>query len=1064
MKKELLKSNPKRQTRRATIPVSLFLVSSLFSLSPTIAWSEQSPSNMAIAQQSNVIKGQVVDENGEPLIGVAVRTPKGNGTITDANGNFTISVAKGTTLVLTYTGYKDVKTSKGGTIKMEPDMLGLQEVVAVGYGTMKKADLTGAVSSVKKELITLTPSSNPMEALQGRVSGLDITKSSGQAGSGIDMQLRGNRSITASGSPLILIDGMPGDITSLNPNDIENIEVLKDASSTAVYGSTGANGVILVTTKKAQAGKLSVNFNTYIGYNGWSKLPKMNNAEQWVYTRLLAQKEAGTIEDDDILTSTREEALKRGDIVNWVDALMQTGSTQNYSFSINGGTQKTQAYFSLNYSKEIGQYKNDEYNVYSGTVRINHNVNKWFTAGLHAQASYTSREQTSSRLDKAMRADPFGKLYDENGNLNPYPITDDNGTVNLLLNQDKDAYRSHPTKFLIYAQPYIRITPIKGLTWESRLSLNLNYSNSRKFIGYGSYEFYDKAGTGAVGAPHTETADYTSASLGSNNSWSYTWENILTYHFNIAQKHDFTITGVTTYNNAEHESMSLSNTGITSNTYYWTNMGASIGNNKTIASSFSMGKSLGYVARVNYSYLSRYLLAASIRYDGNSKLAKDVRWNAFPAVSAGWRISDEPFMESTQSWLTNLKLRVGYGETGAAGINAYDSWAILKQGNMGLADQVLTSYGFGQNLSNAALTWERSRNTNIGIDAAFLNGRIDLTLDYYLTNTSGVIWKQNVPITNGGYNASTAFTINKNIAKTRNHGIELTLNTRNIQTKNFLWQSTITFSKNKEKVTSLGEGASEFITNGDYTLHVGDPIRSYRAFKIAGVWQFGQEADAAVFGKKPGDLRVDVPNMHKVSDGVWEKVFPNELDEDGNPKKITYDAENPYSVNADDKQMIGHRSPDWSLGFQNTFTWKGFDLSIYMYWRHGQTFYYDPITWYSSSGGSFPSHFNYWTTENPSNDFPALNSSRNWRADEYYTSLAYVDGSFFKIKNITLGYTLPTNICKKIRLQSLRLYGTITNPLVHASSHLLKNYDPEMGGSLDFPLTKQLVFGLNVSF
>lgn len=1041
--------------------VGPMLLSAFLTLSPSLTHAGHAPSHVLAVQQSKGVTGQVLDEYGEPLIGVTVRAGKGKATITDANGNFTLNVPQGTTLTLSYTGYKQMKTTKGGTITMQPDVLGLQEVVAVGYGTMKKADLTGAVSSVKKELITMTPSSNPMEALQGRVSGLDITKSSGQAGSGIDMQLRGNRSITASGSPLVLIDGMEGDINTLNPNDIENIEVLKDASSTAVYGSSGANGVILVTTKKAQAGKLNVNFNTYIGWNGWSTLPKMNDAVTWVRTRYIAQKEAGVVMDDDIETKIREEALSRGETIDWVDAMMQTGSTQNYSFSVNGGTQKTQAYFSLNYSKEIGQYKNDEYNVYSGTVRINHDVNKWFSTGLHAQGAYTSREQTSSKLDKVMKASPFGTLYDDNGNLKPYPINDDNGTVNLLLNQDRDVYRNHPTSFKIYAQPYIRIKPIKGLTWESRLSLNLGFSNSRQFIGYGSYQFYDKAGTGAVGAPHSETSDYTSASLGNNNSWSYTWENILTYHFNIAQDHDFTVTGVTTYNNSENESFSLSNTGISTNTYYWTNMGASTGNNKTLASSFKMGKTMGYVARINYSYLSRYLLAASIRYDGNSKLAKDVRWNAFPAVSAGWRISDEPFMASTQNWLSNLKLRIGYGETGAAGISAYDSWAILQQGNIGLGDQVLTSYTFGQNLANAELTWERSRNTNIGIDAAFLNGRIDLTLDYYITNTSGVIWKQNVPITNGGFNASNNYTVNKNIAKTRNSGIEITLNTRNIQTKDFLWQSTITFAKNKEKVTDLGEGAAEFITNGSYTLHVGDPIRSYRAYKIDGVWQYGEEADAAVFGKLPGDLKVNVPNMRKISDGVWEKSYPGE---NGEIQTVRYTAENRYSVNDNDKQMIGHSSPDWSLGFQNTFTWKGIDLSIYMYWRHGQMFYYDPITWYSSSGGSFPAHFNYWTSTNPSNDFPALNSNRNWKDDSYYTSLAYVDGSFFKIKNITLGYTLPQNICKKIRLQSLRIYGTITNPLVHASSHLLEGYDPEMSGSLDFPLTKQLVFGLNVSF
>ena len=276
-------------------------------------------------------------------------------------------------------------------------------------------------------------------------------------------------------------------------------------------------------------------------------------------------------------------------------------------------------------------------------------------------------------------------------------------------------------------------------------------------------------------------------------------------------------------------------------------------------------------------------------------------------------------MESTSDWLDNLKLRIGYGETGAAGISAYDSWAILSQSIMGLGDEQITQYSFPQKLSNPQLTWERSKNTNIGIDASFLNNRIDLNADYYITNTTGVIWKQNVPATNGTFNASSVFQINRNIAKTQNKGLELTLTTRNIVNRNFNWTSTVTFFKNKEKVTALGEGAADFIENGDYTLHIGDALQSYRAFKIAGVWQYGEEADAAVFGKQPGDLKVEIPNMEKISNGVWEKSFEQE---DGTWKTNRYDAENPYSVNADDKQIIGHKSPDWSLGFQNTFTWK----------------------------------------------------------------------------------------------------------------------------------------------
>lgn len=1019
------------------------------------------------AQQTSAtqhVSGTIVDENGDPMIGVSVLEEGTKaGVATDLDGKFTLNVRSNATLLVSYIGYKTQSIKLNGrtsvSITMQPDDNVLDDVVVIGYGAVKKRDLTGAVSSVKNDVIKLTPTSNPMEALQGRVAGLDITKSSGQAGSGVDMQLRGNRSITASGSPLFIIDGMPGDYATLNPNDIESIEVLKDASSTAVYGSEGSNGVVIITTKKGAPGKMHVNFDAYLGFNGWSTLPEMNSATQNVYTRLLAQQEGGTIIDD-FENQVNQDALARGETIDWVDALMQTGFTQNYSLSMSGGNERTQAYFSLNYSDEQGQYKNDEYKVYSTAIRVNTKLNNWLSGGVHLQASYTTKEQTSSHIDKALRADPFGKLYNEDGTLNPYPLTDNNNVVNLLLNQNRNVYRNNPNNLRLYVQPYIRINPLKGLSIESRISGNFSYSTTNKYIGYGSYEFYDQAGTGILNATKEEQSKYTSASVSNSRSWGYTWENILTYNFNINRDHEFTLTGVSSYTDTQNDSSKSEANGITSNTYYWTNLGVATGEDY-VASDYSMKKRLGFVGRINYSYMGKYLFSASIRRDGDSRLSEAKRWATFPAVSAGWRISDESFMDNTRDWLNNLKLRLGYGETGAAGISPYSSWSILTQDKKNLGDELVTIYKYPKKLTNAMLTWERSKSWNIGLDLGLFNNRVDLAAEYYITNTDGVIWDQNVPIINGGESATSYFTITRNIAATRNRGLELTLTTRNIATKDFSWTSTITFSNNHEKVTSLGAGASEYVESGDYTLHIGDPIKSYRAYKISGVWQYGEEADAAVFGRKPGDLKVDVPNMHRVSEGVWEKTYTLE---DGTVETNQYDAENPYSVNANDRQILGHNTPDWQLGFQNSFTWKSFDLSIYMYFRHGQMFYYDPITWYSSSGGNFPAHFNYWTKDNPSNDFPALDATRNWKSDEYYTSHAYVDGSFFKIKNITLGYTLPVSACRKIGISNLRVYGTITNPLVHANNKLLKGYDPEMNGKLDFPLTKQVVCGLSLSF
>ena len=1015
------------------------------------------------------VTGVVLDENGDPMIGVSVLEEGTKvGVATDFDGQFTLNVRPGATLHFSYIGYKPQSVKVDGRssieVTMQPDTNVLDDVVVVGFGTVKKRDLTGAISSVKSDVITLTPSSNPMSALQGRVAGLDITQTSGQPGAGLEMQLRGNRSINASGTPLFLIDGMPGDYATINPNDIESIEVLKDASSTAVYGSEGSNGVIIITTKKGKEGQMRVNFDAYMGVNGWSTTPKMNSPEQNIYTRELAYTQAGRNPSDENDTYLRDikAALAAGQTIDWTDVILDNALTQNYSLSMSGGTEKTQAYFSLNYNDANGQYKNNDYKVYSTSVRLSTKLNTWLTGGVHVQASYTNRNTTNVRLDNALRAAPFGTLYNEDGTLNPFPIVNSD-VPNLLLNNNKEAYRNQNSNLRLYVQPYLRISPIKGLTLESRMSGNFNYSTSNQYNGYGSYNYYLNGGTAAVGAPNENFKHLTSASINNSRTWGYTWENILTYNFKLADIHEFTLTGVTTWSSSQVETSLASNQEIPSNSMYWTNLDKATYPTPTVGSGYTMHKRMGYVGRLNYTLLGRYLFSVSVRRDGDSVLASGRHWSTFPAFSAGWRISDESFMESTRTWLNNLKLRVGYGETGAAGLNPYASWSILQTGQMGLGDVITNTSYFPQILTNPSLTWERSKSWNIGLDLGLFNNRVDLAAEYYITNTDGVIWTQQIPVNNGAYDASNNYNINRNIATTRNQGFELSLTTHNIETKDFSWTSTLTFSNNKEEVTSLGAGAAEYVKNGttNYTLHIGDPIKSYRDYEFAGIWQLGQEADAAAFGARPGDIRVNIPNMHKVSDGVWEKTF---TDAQGNVTTQTYSAENPYAMNSDDQVIIGHNTPDWQLGFQNTFNWKWFDLSIYMMWRNGQTFNYSPIGWYTGNGGAFPEHFNYWTTENPSNELPALDASREWQKAAGASSIYWVDGSFFKIKNITLGYTLPELACHKIGINRLRIYGTITNPLVHANSKILKGYDPEMNGSFNYPLTKQLVFGLNVTF
>ncbi len=1060
--KKIKKHNPAISLTKASVAIGLSALLCVPAIA-SAAGAEPKAVPAQAVQQGQTVKGNVIDETGQPMIGVTVKV-KGSSAaaVTDLDGNFQLAAKPGDELELSYVGYKSMTvraTSAPMKLQMESDVASLEDVVVIGYGTMKRRDLTGAVSSVKSEDLTLQPVSNVVEALQGKVAGLDITKASGQAGAEVTMQLRGTRSFTASGDPTVIIDGMPGNLATLNANDIESIEVLKDASSTAVYGSAGANGVIIVTTKSGKEGKAKVNFNAYVGINGWSEVPEVYDAQGYFNLRKLAQQQAGTYTDDaSVLGNTAMyEAYQRGESIDWTDELLKTGIIQNYSVSISGGTEKTKAYMSLNFTDEQGQYENDDYKVYSTNIRVDHAVNKWLSAGINMQGSYVYRNRAYARIDRGLSQNPIGSIYDDEGNMNIETV-EGSGNYNLLLN-NKGNYRDNDQITRIYVNPYIRVTPFKGFTWESRLNASLIYNKRNRFDGIGSYNYYSNNGAGTTG---TNAGVY--AQVEQTNQTNYKWENILTYNFNINDDHEFTITGVTSWNHNRQEYTYARADNLSTNTYLWHNL--TVGQNQRTQSSYLMSKGFGLVGRINYSYMGKYLASVSVRHDGSSRLAEGNRWDTFPAFSLGWRISEEKFMEGTRSWLDNLKLRGGWGITGTASIDEYSSTSVLEGGYYGLGGIMVPAYHFSQNVANVLLGWEKSKNTNIGIDASFLKGRIDMSLDYYFTKTTDIIWSKYLPITNGGYTSSDYYQTNMNVAETETQGIELQLNTRNIVTKDFTWTSNLTFTWNKEKITKLATPDAEYISNGDngLVLMKGEPVNSWYHYKLNGTWKTSEAADAAVFGMKPGDLKIDVPGMTHVSEGVYQKYVE---DEDGNRVLQTYTADNPYTISGNDYQVLGHRNPDWTLGFKNTFTYKGFDLSIYMYMRWGQTIKYDQLATYDPTVSSnFPTYFDYWTQETGDQNhyFPALNSSRGLTDYTGWYALSYVDGSFFKIKNITLGYTLPQKWAKSIGIENFRVYTTITNPLVVQKSDLLKNYDPEMNGSMDYPLTKQFVFGVNLTF
>lgn len=1045
--------------------------------------------NIAFAQ-TRTVTGKITDlSTGQPLANASVIV-KGStqGTPVNNDGTFIITnVDSATIIVVSYVGYGTQEITVGNqtelNITMSNSATNLDDVVVIGYGTSKRRDLTGAVVSVKPAEITARPGPNPMESLQGRVAGLDITRPSGQPGAALNIQLRGTRSLDAVSTPLFIINGLPGDFATLNPYDIESIEVLKDASSTAVYGSAGSNGVILVTTKSGKSGRVIVDVNSYFGYNGWSVTPEMRHHDaylqakrdaysylwnpttsKWDNTNAIWKSPA----DDSLVFGSRYGTYQQGQFTDWAALFLRKRSlTQNYSIGISGGTDKTKAYVSVNYTNEAGQYRGDDLKLLTTSMRVDHKIKKWINAGVNLQSSYAIRNKAQDKLENALTTDPLARPYKDDGTLNTEL---GNNVYNLLLDYQPGVYANLDNNFKIFINPYLEIRPLKGLSFVSRAGATLNYNNTYRYDGKGSVAYT------------YNNSFVTKAQILQNRFIGYQWENILTYNFKLQDAHDFTVTAVSAYYDNQNSNTTIVQNNVLSNNFKWHNIKNDPAN--TAATSvYDMSRTIGLMGRINYSYLGKYLFSASVRRDGSSVLDQNHQWNNFPAASVGWRVSDEQFMEGTKDWLNSLKLRIGWGVTGLAKIPPYSSVAVVENLNMSLGGITTPIFRNSPLIANPVLSWEKSYNTNYGLDASFLNNRIDLALDYYRTKTEDVIYKIALPIIYGAYTPGRAYEKNVNLIQTMNTGFEVALNTRNIVQRDFEWTSAFTFSTNKEKILSLTGGTANYIARNPYTLVIGEPVNTFWNYKLDGVWQIGEEADAAVFGGIPGTLKVNVPGMTRLAEGVYVK----EVNTGGTVSKRYYytnlaaaqqfdptltAANSRYNYSNNDYQVLGSNVPKWSIGFQNTFKYKGFDLGIYAYMRWGQMINYSMMGWYqpnafavnASPSRTFPASFDYWTPTNPSNDFPVMNF--NYGAQQFpgFSGLSYVDGSFFKIKNITLGYTMPVDISQKASINKLRLYGTITNPVIIARSHFLKQYDPEMNGALDYPLTKQVVVGLNITF
>ena len=961
--------------------------------------------------QTRQVTGVVNDTYGDPMIGVTVKvegTTKGS--ITDLDGKFTVAdVSSQDVLVVSNIGFINQSIQVGNqttfNITLEEDVQALEEVVVVGYGVMKRRDVSGAISTVKNKDITAIPTTNALEALQGKVAGMDLTTSSGKAGADVSFTIRGERSLKASNTPLILVDGIDyGKTLDINPSDIESIEVLKDASSTAIYGTRGANGVIIVTTKKGKTGKSKISLNAFASINMISSYPSIMNAEQYARLKREAYRNRETneyLDDSKVFAPLELEYLEKGYDVDYADMLMSNGFNQNYELSITGGTEETQHFISLGYRGEEGLFKNDDYMRINGRVALDHSLSKKVKIGTNITFNYKDVNTRRDPLNMANKIVPISKPYDDNGELVMYPSPGYTSQVNPLIDDVNGALKDNTTGTRFFGSMYLNWNVTKDLFFRTTIGVDVN--NSRR--GY----YTSKYSLDGEGKDSKSSKNHIIKN-------GITWENVLTYS-KVWGIHDFQVMGGTStiYNSNETTLASGKDQTYGDNIFH--NL-ASNGKEIMIGSGFTKEKMASFFGRVNYKLVDKYILTASLRADGSSVFAPGKKWGYFPSVALAWRMNDENFLKDIRA-ISNMKLRLSWGESGQSAIDPYQTMGLLGMSTYSFNNE-LASGLYPKTMSNKMLSWETTAVYNLGLDFGFFNNRLSGSVDVYKSFTRDILMPRKIPAINGYPE------IFENMGETESVGIDLGLNSVNVQTKNFSWYTDFTLSHNKEKIKKLGTGATRDEGNAWF---VGEALKVFYDYKKIGIWQLGEEAEAKLNSQEPGDIKVQDTD----GDG---KITPND-------------------------RVVYSQRPDVTFGINNTFNYRDFEFSFFVYARLGQWIDYEYNRGFKTDGLENGSNVNYWTPENPSNDYPRPNKANNFSKTRYSSTLKYEKGSFVKVRDITLAYNLPGKTLKSIGIGKARVYVTAKNFLTFSS---LDDYDPERGGGMSFPMTKQLVFGVNLDF
>jgi TonB-linked SusC/RagA family outer membrane protein len=1019
----------------------------------------------ALAQQV-AVRGSVVDAQGEPIIGASV-LQKGttNGTITNVDGEFSLSAPAGSTLTVSYIGYIDqeVAARAGQPLRvvLREDTELLEEVVVIGYGTQRREAVTGSVASMRGDNLRQVQTGNVTNALQGRIAGVEMSQTSTRPGESMQIRIRGVRSLTASNDPLVVLDGVPfaGSINDIDPNSIKGIDILKDASATAIYGSRGANGVILVSTNKGTRGApAQVSYNGYYGMKNAVKFPMMNGPE---FAQLHADAKATTDEAGAAerwpLNATDEDPNMN---VDWQDNLYRTAITTSHDINVLKGTESGSYSFGLGYYVDQTPIPENQYSRISLRASVDESIGKYLKVGISTNNSYALTEGNNMDTGGILSASPLAVLYNADGTLKRAVMSSSTDSYYIWNRERREAtaetWISESKNFASYNNAYAEIEApwVPGLKYRATLGLNYRISAGGGFTGIG---------VGSVADPNAPSGANESHSLMTN----WVIENLLTYD-NTFGKHHVNFTGLFSAEQTHYNSSGLGVNTLPADYFQYYDLSKQQNPDaiNIYGGDYSLRGLVSYMGRLMYDYDGKYMLSAALRSDGSSVLAKGHKWHVYPAVSLGWNVKREAFMDDVE-WLDNLKLRVGYGETSNQAIDPYKTLGLLGTRQYNFGTTYLTGYKLSE-LPNSALGWEYTKTWNFGVDFTILKNRLSGTIEYYSQLTEGLLQSVRLPSTAGvgSYMA--------NIGSTSNKGFELTLNGTILDNVNgWTWEAGINVYLNKNKIVSLN--TVEANPDGEPRRDEGNswfegyPINVIYDYEYDGLWNKGDKDFEHLQALEPGGNE----GMIKVK----YNLAADERAADGTPLR---------PIGPADRQII-ELDPNFQGGFNTRVAYKGFDLTLVGSFQNGGKL----ISAIHGAGGYLNflngRHNNvrvdYWTPNNTDAKYPRPSGIQSNDNPKYIGTLGLFDGTFLKVRTITLGYDFKHEMIKVIGAQRLRLYATLQNPFVLFSPfHNETGMDPEPNSrgnqnqaspaynqrllviGYNAPTTRNVLFGINVTF